>query len=87
MVLVPRDTPGVQIVRMLTAMGQYDEPIGHGEVLFSDAPRYAALSKSEVRWADYLGVHGGEPFWRDAASLDLQWPIPRRQRRPPPAAG
>ncbi|MCU0297739.1 MAG: acyl-CoA dehydrogenase family protein [Candidatus Nanopelagicales bacterium] len=36
MVLVPRDTPGVEIVRMLTAMGQYDEPIGHGEVLFSD---------------------------------------------------
>jgi len=36
MVLVPRETPGVQIVRMLTAMGQYDEPIGHGEVLFSD---------------------------------------------------
>ncbi len=36
MVLVPRAAAGVEIVRMLTAMGQYDEPIGHGEVLFSD---------------------------------------------------
>lgn len=35
MVLVPRDTPGVEIVRMLPAMGRYDEPLGHGEVLFS----------------------------------------------------
>lgn len=42
-----------------------------GEVLFSDAPRYAALDKAAVRWADYVGIHGGEPFWRDAASLDL----------------
>lgn len=42
-----------------------------GEVLFSDAPRYAALDKAAVRWADYLGIHGGEPFWRDAALLDL----------------
>jgi acyl-CoA dehydrogenase len=37
MVLVPRDTPGVEIVRMLPAMGRYDEPLGHGEVLFRDA--------------------------------------------------
>ncbi len=37
MVLVPRDTPGVEIVRMLPAMGHFDEPIGHGEVLFRDA--------------------------------------------------
>jgi acyl-CoA dehydrogenase len=36
MVLVPRDAPGVQIVRLLPAMGRYDEPLGHGEVLFSD---------------------------------------------------
>lgn len=42
-----------------------------GEVLFSDAPRYAALDKASVRWADYLGIHGGEPFWREAALLDL----------------
>ena len=42
-----------------------------GEVLFSDAPRYAAIDKAAVRWYEYLAVHGGEPFWRDAALLDL----------------
>ena len=42
-----------------------------GELLLSDAPRYAALDKAAVRWADYVGIHGGEPFWRDAAMLDL----------------
>jgi acyl-CoA dehydrogenase len=36
MVLVPRDTPGVRIERMLTTMGIYDEPLGHGEVSFTD---------------------------------------------------
>ena len=36
MVLVPRDTPGVTVERMLTTMGYYDEPLGHGEVSFDD---------------------------------------------------
>ncbi|HZO68143.1 MAG TPA: acyl-CoA dehydrogenase family protein [Kribbellaceae bacterium] len=36
MVLVPRDTPGVTVERMLSAMGRYDEPHGHGEVSFVD---------------------------------------------------
>jgi acyl-CoA dehydrogenase len=36
MVLVPRDTPGVKVERMLTAMGVRDEPLGHGEVSFTD---------------------------------------------------
>jgi SAM-dependent methyltransferase len=42
-----------------------------GDVLFTDVTRYAALDKRGVRWADYQAVHGGEPFWREAASLDL----------------
>ncbi len=36
MVLVPRDTPGVKVERMLSTMGYYDEPHGHGEVSFTD---------------------------------------------------
>ncbi len=36
MVLVPRRTPGVRVERMLSTMGQYDEPLGHGEVSFTD---------------------------------------------------
>ncbi|WP_440877119.1 acyl-CoA dehydrogenase family protein [Thalassotalea sp. PLHSN55] len=34
MVIVPLDTPGVTIKRMLTACGDYDAPYGHGEMAF-----------------------------------------------------
>jgi acyl-CoA dehydrogenase len=36
MVLVPLETPGVEIQRMLPVFGTYDEPHGHGEVHFRD---------------------------------------------------
>lgn len=36
MVIVPIDSAGVEIKRMLTAYGDYDAPFGHGEVHFTD---------------------------------------------------
>ncbi|QND52639.1 acyl-CoA dehydrogenase [Phyllobacterium sp. 628] len=36
MVLVPLDTPGVEIVRMQSVFGEFDEPHGHGEVHYNN---------------------------------------------------
>ena len=35
-ILVPMNTPGVTVMRAMAAMGHYDEPVGHAEVLFDN---------------------------------------------------
>ncbi|HEX8626952.1 MAG TPA: acyl-CoA dehydrogenase family protein [Catenuloplanes sp.] len=47
MVLVPLDTPGVRVERMLSTMGLLDHPGGHGEVSFTDVrlPRSAVIGE------------------------------------------
>ncbi len=36
MILIPRDTPGIRVVRMLPVFGYEDAPHGHGEVVFEN---------------------------------------------------
>jgi SAM-dependent methyltransferase len=43
-----------------------------GDLLFTDVTRYAKLDRLGVFWAEYMALNGGEPFWRDAASLDFE---------------
>jgi len=42
-----------------------------GDMLMSDVTRYADLDKLSVWKADRSALYGGEPHWRESASLDL----------------
>lgn len=42
-----------------------------GDMIMSDVTRYKDMDKLGVWRADRLATFGGEPFWRESASLDL----------------
>ena len=42
-----------------------------GDLLMSDVARYADMNKVQEWQADQLARYGGEPFWRESASLNL----------------
>jgi SAM-dependent methyltransferase len=42
-----------------------------GDMVMSDVTRYADLDRLAAWKADRLAKYGGEPFWRESASLDL----------------
>ncbi|MQA26172.1 MAG: acyl-CoA dehydrogenase [Micromonosporaceae bacterium] len=46
MVLVPKNTPGVTVERLLPVMGRHDEPYGHGDVVFDNVrlPKSAIIA-------------------------------------------
>jgi SAM-dependent methyltransferase/lambda repressor-like predicted transcriptional regulator len=42
-----------------------------GYVLMTDVTPYWAQDRMSEFWADWMALHGGEPYWRESASLKL----------------
>jgi SAM-dependent methyltransferase len=67
--IVLHEMPKAAILAMLAESFRLLEP--GGDLLISDVTRYADLDKLSVWKADRGARFGGEPHWRESASLDL----------------
>jgi SAM-dependent methyltransferase len=63
------EMPAEAIVKLFAEAYRLLEP--GGDLLMSDVTRYADLDKLAVWKADRDALFGGEPHWRESASLDL----------------
>lgn len=66
--IIMHEMPAPAIRRMFAEAWRLLEP--GGQMLMSDVVPYARLDKLAEWRADWLARHGGEPWWREAASMD-----------------
>ena len=63
--------PGQGNILELVAEGiRCGAPAPGGQMLLPDVPPYRAMDRLGQGRADWLAKHGGEPWWRESATMD-----------------